>query len=219
MSMEIANKIVMKKISEIKPYVRNARRNDKTVKLLVDIIPKVGFNVPIVVDKNGIIVKGHARYTAAIRLKMDEVPCVVTNADEESIKLDRIADNKISEFSEWVTDELLHEVDMLNTDFDLTSLGFAPAIVDEIAEEFEDMDFEADDVTETEEERAEKYKKFLESYQPKKETITTQAQIERAVAKTMEVTAPPKRYYKVACECCGHIMFIAEGDVHFETQS
>ena len=66
--MEIVNQIVMKKISEVKPYVRNPRKNDKTVNLLVEIIPKVGFNVPLVIDRNGIIVKGHARYAAAIRL-------------------------------------------------------------------------------------------------------------------------------------------------------
>ena len=124
--MEIVKRIVMKKISEVKPYVRNPRKNDKTVNLLVEIIPKVGFNVPLVIDRNGIIVKGHARYAAAIRLGMEEVPCVVTDADEETIKLDRLADNRISEFSEWINDELLHEIDMLNLDFDfdLESLGF-----------------------------------------------------------------------------------------------
>ena len=124
--MEIVKQIVMKKISEVKPYVRNPRKNDKTVNLLVEIIPKVGFNVPLVIDRNGVIVKGHARYAAAIRLGMEEVPCVVTDADEETIKLDRLADNRISEFSEWVNDELLHELDMLNLDFDfdLESLGF-----------------------------------------------------------------------------------------------
>ena len=94
--MNVSKEIVMMPISKVKPYVRNPRKNDKTVKLLVDIIPKVGFNVPIVVDKNGVIVKGHARFTAAIRLGMTEVPCIVTDADEEAIKLDRIADNKIS---------------------------------------------------------------------------------------------------------------------------
>ena len=82
--MEIVNQIVMKKISEVKPYVRNPRKNDKTVNLLVEIIPKVGFNVPLVIDRNSIIVKGHARYAAAIRLGMEEIPCVVTDADERS---------------------------------------------------------------------------------------------------------------------------------------
>ena len=124
--MEIVNLIVMKKISEVKPYVRNPRKNDKSVILLVEIIPKVGFIVPLVFVRNGVFGKGHARYAAAIRLGMEEVPCVVTDADEETIQLVRLPDNRISEFSEWSYVELLHESDMLNLDFDfdLESLGF-----------------------------------------------------------------------------------------------
>lgn len=159
--MEIVNQIVMKKISEVKPYVRNPRKNDKTVNLLVEIIPKVGFNVPLVIDRNGIIVKGHARYAAAIRLGMEEIPCVVTDADEETIKLDRLADNRISEFSEWINDELLHEIDMLNLDFDfdLESLGF-PAPSDDF-----DADALFDDgvVGESEEDRRARYQAYLDT--------------------------------------------------------
>ena len=102
----IEKQIVMKKISEVKPYIRNPRKNDKTVELLCKIIPKVGFNVPLVIDEKGIIVKGHARFTAAIRLGMKEIPCIVTHASEEAIKADRIADNKIS-------DGLLHDFYLL----------------------------------------------------------------------------------------------------------
>ena len=74
---EVSKKIVMKPINEVKPYIRNPRKNEKTVKLLVDIIPKVGFNVPLVIDKNGIIVKGHARFAAALQLgdDRDSVRC------------------------------------------------------------------------------------------------------------------------------------------------
>ena len=164
--MEIVNQIVMKKISEVKPYVRNPRKNDKTVNLLVEIIPKVGFNVPLVIDRNSIIVKGHARYAAAIRLGMEEIPCVVTDADEETIKLDRLADNRISEFSEWINDELLHEIDMLNLDFDfdLESLGF-PAPSDDF-----DADALFDDgvVGESEEDRRARYQAYLDKTEGEK---------------------------------------------------
>ncbi len=120
--MEVVDKIVYKKISEIKPYTRNARHNDKTVKLLTKIIPVVGFNVPIVIDEKGVIVKGHARYIAAIRLGYTKVPCVVSHASEDDIKLDRIADNRVSEFSLWVTDTLLEEMKNMDIDFDMESL-------------------------------------------------------------------------------------------------
>ena len=157
--MEVVKKIVMKKISEVRPYVRNPRKNDKTVELLVKVIPVVGFNVPLVIDQSGVIVKGHARYAAAIRLGMTEVPCVVTDADEETIKLDRLTDNKISEFSEWINEDLLHEVDMLNLDFDfdLEALGFP------VTDDFDMPDLPPEsDESESEEERRARYEAYLQ---------------------------------------------------------
>ena len=156
---DVSSEIVMRKISEIKPYVRNPRKNTKTVDLLVEIIPKVGFNVPIVIDNKGIIVKGHARYCAAIRLGMKEVPCVITEADEETIKLDRLTDNRISEFSEWIDEELLHELDSLNLDYDLDFESFGFELTDfDIPEE---DSFEAED-GESDEDRRHRYEEYLD---------------------------------------------------------
>lgn len=143
--MEVSNEIVYKKIGDIKPYLRNPRINQKTIQLLTKIIPKVGFNVPIVVDENGIIVKGHARYVAAIRLGMSEVPCIVSHASPDEIKLDRISDNMVAEFSEWLTDDLLEELKAIDVDFDLTELELPdfhqiPEAVDYAAEATVDTD-------------------------------------------------------------------------------
>lgn len=106
--------IVMKPINEIIPYWRNPRRNDKTVDALVPVIQKYGFNVPIVVDKNGVVVKGHARLKAAKRLGLTEVPCIVSYASEDVIKADRIADNKIQELSSWDFARLETEIGKLD---------------------------------------------------------------------------------------------------------
>jgi len=215
--IDVSKKIVMKPITEVKPYVRNPRKNEKTVKLLVDIIPKVGFNVPLVIDKNGIIVKGHARYAAAIQLGMDSVPCVVTDADEEAIKLDRIADNKISEFSEWVTDELLHEVDMLNIDFDLTELGLPSVAFDDIPEPDFDEPSGGDDP-----ERAEKYKKFLEEQQAKEEARLKKRVEQAAGRMTPDAVAEEnkkyQKYWKVVCPECGKVIYVKEGEAVWEIQ-
>jgi hypothetical protein len=214
--IDVSKKIVMKPITEVKPYVRNPWKNEKTVKLLVDIIPKVGFNVPLVIDKNGIIVKGHARFAAALQLGMTEVPCVVTDADEEAIKLDRIADNKISEFSEWVTDDLLHEIDMLNIDFDLEELGLPSTGFDDIPE----PDF---DEPKGDPERAEKYKKFLEEQRAREE-----ARLEKRIEKAEEQATPEavaeenkkyQKYWKVVCPDCGKVIFVKEGEAVWEIQS
>jgi len=218
--MEVVKNIVMKKISEVKPYVRNPRKNDKTVQLLVDIIPKVGFNVPIVIDKKSVIVKGHARYAAAIKLGMEEVPCVVTDADEETIKLDRLADNKISEFSEWINEDLMHEVDMINLDFDFDfeSLGLPVPYEDfDIPNVYEDDD-EEEPSAETEEEKRARYAAYLENAakeEAKDAVIVTPAQLEKAKTAATQVPMKPPKYFKVVCEKCGHTMFIKEGDAVF----
>ena len=218
--MEVVKNIVMKKISEVKPYVRNPRKNDKTVQLLVDIIPRVGFNVPIVIDKKSVIVKGHARYAAAIKLGMEEVPCVVTDADEETIKLDRLADNKISEFSEWINEDLIHEVDMINLDFDFDfeSLGLPVPYEDfDIPNVYEDED-EIEPSAETEEEKRARYAAYLENAakeEAKDTVIVTPAQLEKAKTAATQVPMKPPKYFKVVCEKCGHTMFIKEGDAVF----
>lgn len=93
--------IVMMDVNNIIPYWRNPRHNDKTVDVLCEVIPVYGFNVPIVIDKRFVIIKGHARLRAAKRLGMKEVPCIISENDDETNKADRIADNKIQEMSFW----------------------------------------------------------------------------------------------------------------------
>lgn len=214
----VENKIVMKKLSEIKPYIRNPRKNDKTVELLCKVIPKVGFNVPLVIDEQGVIVKGHARFTAAIRLGMKELPCIITHADEEAIKADRIADNKISEFSEWVNEELLHELDMIDIGLDMSELGFPSVSFDDIpsVEEFsEELEEQGREISE--EERQRLYQEFLEQ-QAKEQAVevqmTTEKDLEQAKVAQKQTAGAPPRYYKCVCEKCGHIMFVREGDIY-----
>lgn len=129
-------KVVMIETNKIKPYLRNARFNDETVQKLVEIIPKVGFNQPIVVDKENVIVKGHSRWKAAIKLGIDKVPCIISENSDEVNKLDRLADNKIQEFSKWDNSILSTELASINLDdielsdfgFDLSSFNEMPQI-------------------------------------------------------------------------------------------
>src|SRR5215469_1431770 len=77
-------------------------------------------------DHHNKIVKGHSRWQAALRLGMTELPCLYTDADPETIKLDRLADNRMQEFSLWDEDLLASELASLNLGdgFDLSSLNF-----------------------------------------------------------------------------------------------
>lgn len=120
--IKIYTEIKVIPIDQIKPYWRNPRHNDKTVEALKAVIPVVGFNVPIYVDKDNVIIKGHARYRAATQLGMKELPCIVSENSDEQNRLDRVADNKVSELAEWDLGELRYELE--NIDFDLESIGF-----------------------------------------------------------------------------------------------
>lgn len=58
-------KIVEMKIGDIIPYEKNPRKNDDAVKYVAESIKQFGFKVPIVIDKNNVIVCGHTRYKSA----------------------------------------------------------------------------------------------------------------------------------------------------------
>ena len=103
-------KIQMLQLSSIKPYWRNARKNDNTIEQLKKSIAEFGFNQPLVLDANNTIIVGHARYKAVTQLGFTEVPCVISTLDEKTAKKYRIADNKIHETSIWDNDNLMIEL-------------------------------------------------------------------------------------------------------------
>lgn len=103
--------IEMRDIGTIKPYPNNPRANDKTVRALVKAFAKYGFNVPLVLDKKGVIVCGHARYAAAQEAGLKEVPVVVAeHLTPKQAKKYRLADNKIAERSKWDESMLIPEI-------------------------------------------------------------------------------------------------------------
>lgn len=123
--------LLYKRLEELKPYEKNPRKNDEAVKYVAESIKQFGFKVPIVIDKNGIIVAGHTRYKAAKKLNLKEVPCIIADdLNDEQIKAFRLADNKVAEKSEWDFDLLDTELDDL-IDFDMTVFGFDEAVEDE----------------------------------------------------------------------------------------
>ena len=138
--------IIEKNITEITPYEKNPRKNDEAVEYVANSIKEFGFKVPIVIDKDGIIVAGHTRYKAAQKLGLKKLPCVIADdLTEEQVKAFRIADNKVGEFAEWDFDLLDDELDGI-FDIDMSDFGFElnldddepqEIIEDEIPEEVE----------------------------------------------------------------------------------
>lgn len=114
--------VVYKKLSEITPYDKNAKKHDKTqIVNVAESIKQYGFVQPIVIDADGVIVIGHCRALAAKKLGMKEVPCVcVDDLTPEQVNSLRLVDNKSNE-SAWDMDllaEELPELDLSAFDFD-----------------------------------------------------------------------------------------------------
>lgn len=119
------SKIVYKKVEDIIPYENNPRKNDDAVDFVANSIKEFGFKVPIILDKENVIVAGHTRLKAAEKLGLKEVPCIIADdLTDEQIKKFRIADNKTGEIAFW-DNELLKEEFLSMDDFsDMADFGF-----------------------------------------------------------------------------------------------
>lgn len=117
--------IKLVKIAEIKPYDRNPRNNDGAVDAVAASIKEFGWQQPIVVDRDGVIIAGHTRYKAAQKLKCKEVPVVVAqNLTDEQVRAYRLADNKTGELAGWDFSALEEELAGL-AEIDMQQFGFA----------------------------------------------------------------------------------------------
>lgn len=106
-------------INFIFPYDENPRNNKESVAHVVASIKEFGWHQPIVVDENMVIIIGHTRRLAAIKLKMDTVPVeVASDLTKAQVKALRLADNKAGEKSYWDLELLRSEIS------DLSGLGF-----------------------------------------------------------------------------------------------
>ena len=125
--MDGAMKVELWKLDRIKPYERNPRQNDQAVDAVAESIRQFGFRQPIVVDAEGVIICGHTRYKAALKLGLDKAPVhVATDLSPEKIKAYRIADNKTADLAVWDLDLLPIELaDLQGMDFDLGLVGFS----------------------------------------------------------------------------------------------
>lgn len=113
--------IQMMEINQLKPYKNNPRKNSDAIEPVAKSIKEFGFQQPIVVDNDNIIIVGHTRYYAAKKLNQTEVPVIVaSNLTEKQCNAYRIADNKTNEFAEWEKDLLLDEILGLGEDDFLT---------------------------------------------------------------------------------------------------
>ena len=92
-------------------YDHNPRKHpEKQIIKLMASINEFGFAMPVLVDGEGVIIAGHARVTAALRLSLPEVPVIVAHQwSRAQVRAYRLADNRLAELASWDLDSLAVE--------------------------------------------------------------------------------------------------------------
>lgn len=117
-------KVIEKAINELAEYENNPRKNESAVQYVANSIKEFGFLVPVVIDKNDVIVAGHTRVKAARQLGLERVPCVLAEGlTEEQIRAFRLADNKTAEIALWDWNKLAEEMSFFE-DISMGDFGF-----------------------------------------------------------------------------------------------
>jgi DNA modification methylase len=113
-------------INKLIPYVNNARTHDDSqVTQIASSIREFGFNNPVLIDKDNGIIAGHGRVMAAKKLGLIEVPTItLDHLTEAQRKAYILADNRIALNSGWDNELLALELQELDTNIDLSLLGF-----------------------------------------------------------------------------------------------
>lgn len=114
------------RVYDLHEYENNPRHNDKAVEAVANSILNFGFKVPLVIDRNNIVVTGHTRLKAAKLLGINEVPCIIADdLSEEQITAFRLVDNKTQELAGWDYTKLDIELETLKTlGVDMDGFGF-----------------------------------------------------------------------------------------------
>lgn len=130
-------KIVELGINEIIPYENNPRRNEKAVDAVANSIKEFGFKNPIIIDKDKVIISGHTRRLAAIKLNLEKVPCYIAeDLTEEQVRAFRLADNRVASFAVWDEDKLKNEIAEI-FELDLSDFGFKQDKIEDVIREKE----------------------------------------------------------------------------------
>ena len=143
--MDIKNR----KVEELIPYVNNPRDNSAAVDAVASSIAEFGFKVPIIVDRNNVVVTGHTRLQAAKKLGLAEVPVLMADdLSDAQVKAFRIADNKVSELASWNEELLEAELAAIKDTggIDMGEFGFTEDELDALDDVEEDTPPEVEEV-------------------------------------------------------------------------
>ena len=140
--------IVYKNIDELLPYINNARTHDEMqINQIASSIKEFGFNSPIAIDNDNMILCGHGRLLGAKKLGLKEVPTVcLSHLTPQEKKAYILADNKIALNSGWDFDLLKLEFEELKSvNFDLSLTGFSDNEINDLFNDIDQKEVKDDD--------------------------------------------------------------------------
>ena len=126
-------------VDQLKPWAKNPRKNDPSVQGIMDSIKRFGFGAPLLARKaNGEVIAGHTRLKAAIRLGMSEVPVRYLDLSETEAHALALADNKLTEITEW-NNAALSDVfqELFDAGADVNALGWLPDEINVLLDEID----------------------------------------------------------------------------------
>ena len=128
-------KVELRPLGVLKPAARNARtHSDKQIEQVAASIRHFGFTNPIIIEADGTIVAGHARFEASKALGIVDVPTIqITHLSADELRAYRLADNKIADNAEWDPEILRLEFEALveiETRYDVEITGFTTTQID-----------------------------------------------------------------------------------------
>ena len=150
--VKMAQRMEVRRISELIPYANNARiHSPEQIELLRRSLREYGFVSPILIDGAGNVIAGHGRIRAAELEGIEEAPCVlVEHLSDAQRRAYILADNRLAELSAW--DEVARDAELLrlrSEGVDLTLTGFEDGAIaldpaDDPAPDVHEDDFDED---------------------------------------------------------------------------
>jgi hypothetical protein len=145
-SVESLGEVRLVPVSQLKAAKGNPRKIPAAaVSIVAKSLERFGWQQPIVVDADFVVIAGHTRLLAAKELKLGEVPVVVADSlSPDEVVAYRIADNRTHDFTSWDFPELLAQLDDLSAEFsDVLALADWQSIISDF-EKLPDAEVEDD---------------------------------------------------------------------------
>ena len=127
--------VVYQPVDPVKPDPDNPRRHTcKQIRQIANSIAAFGFNAPILIDRGGTVIAGHARLAACRELGWSEVPTLcLEHLNPDQARAFMIADNRLAEIASWddrLLAQRLKDLLLLGLDFSLQITGFEMGEID-----------------------------------------------------------------------------------------